>query len=1160
MKNFKFVHLNLCSDYSILEGLNNPKDLIKKAFEYNMTSLGLSDIGNMFGILKFYNYAHDYGVKPILGITIKINFFKKHIKVILFAKNIVGYNNLVIISSELQKNNLYKKNDANCIDSSFLENHKEGLLLIITYDFFYKFYNFLLKKNFYILEKYLKFCKKNFNNSFYLEIVRRKIVQEEFFINKILQISYNYNIPVVATNKVRFINKKDFYIHKIRICISKNISISKIKNDYNCTIHQFFKSENEMLNTFLDIPNAVKNSVEIAKRCNVIFSSKKYFLPNFLNINTSAKKFLVKKAYIGMKSRLRSMNFDEHDKNKIYKKYYDRLSYELKIINRMGFPGYFLIVMEFILWAKKNNIPVGPGRGSGAGSLVAYALCITEINPINFDLLFERFLNPERLSMPDFDIDFCMDRRDEVISHVSKVYGKAHVSQIITFGTMSAKSVIRDVGRVLGYPYGFINYISKLVPMNFGMTITKAFNQQKDLKKLYKHDKDVKLLVNISKKLEGVVKNIGKHSGGIIISPDKIINHVPLYFDKDCFNSITQFDKNDLEKIGLIKFDLLGLRTLTIIQNTLLAIKKNDKNTFKEIDINKIDLNDKEVFNLLKKSDTIAIFQLESKGMRDLIRKLSPDSFEDIIALVALFRPGPLQSGMVKNFIDRKKGIEKIYYPDKYWQDLSLKPILKSTYGIILYQEQVMQISQKLAGYTLGNADILRRAMSKKNPKEMKKQRDIFKKGAKKKLVNENFALKIFSLLEKFAGYGFNKSHSTAYAMITYQTMWLKIYYPSEFMSSVLNAEMDKINRLTILIDECKRMQIKIIPPNINCSLYKFYVKNNNIVYALGAIKGIGIASIEIIVSERIKNGLFSNILDLCIRTSCKKITFSILEKLVFSGCFDCFESDRSILIDSLKSIIKLSIQYFKNKNFVYNNLFTNIHEDYKNIIKFKKKENIPWTIVKKMKNEYSSLGLYLNFHPYLYFIQEVSNYKKTIEIKNNISNKLLNKIVHVLGVVISVRKNFSKNNNEIITIVLDNYFNKIEVVIFNSSRNRYISLVKKRKVILVKGKIVFDNFLNNIRLISNDIYDMELLRKKYLKKIIIFIDISVINKTIEKNIFSLIEKYNFGVLQLDLYKNSLQNKKSYSLIQKFFVFPKNELFEKLELFLGKNFFKLLKK
>ncbi|WP_343188363.1 DNA polymerase III subunit alpha [Buchnera aphidicola (Ceratoglyphina bambusae)] len=1154
MKNFEFVHLNVHSEYSIINGFNKPKDIIKKACKFNMPSLCLSDLGNMFGALKFYEKSHIFGIKPILGLHLKIVFVKNDIEIILLARNILGYKNLMIISSILQNNNMNKVYKFNRIHFSYLKKYSKGLILILSYNFFYKNYNNIVKIDYKLIEEYILFFKKNFCECFYLELNRIGLFNEEFYINKILKVSFIYEIPLVATNRVYFLNKEDFNLHKIKTCINKGISLSKLKN-YKYTKNQFLKSKEEMYNIFIDIPESIKNSVEISKRCNVLFEEKKYFLPNFFKKKVSSKRYLIKKSYEGIKKRLKKISKNKNFKNKNYSEYYKRISYELKIINKMGFSGYFLIVMEFILWAKKNDIPVGPGRGSGAGSLVAYALCITEINPIDFDLLFERFLNPERLSMPDFDVDFCMDRRDEVVSHISKIYGKKYVSQIITFGTMSAKSVIRDVGRVLGYPYGFINYVSKLIPTHFRMTIKKAFIEKLELRALYKNDEEFKNLIDISKKLEGVIKNVGKHSGGIIISPNKIINYVPLYFDKECNNSITQFDKNDLENIGLIKFDLLGLRTLTLIQSTILLIKKNNKKNFKNI--NEINLNDNKVFKLFKNSNTTAIFQLESKGMKDLIRKLLPDSFEDIIALVALFRPGPLQSGMVDNFINRKHGVEKTYYPDKNWQNILLKPILKSTYGIILYQEQVMKIVQVLAGYTLGRADIFRRAMSKKNNKEMKKQKEIFINGARKNKIDKIFAEKIFNLLEKFSGYGFNKSHSAAYAMITYQTMWLKTYYPSEFIVSAINLEMDKTGRLITLIDECRKMKIKIISPNINYSFYKFIIFDNNIIYGLGAIKGIGISSIQIIIDERKKNGVFKNLLDLCIRTIFKKITFNVYKKLIFSGACDCFKLDRYILYGILKNIIKLSLQNFNNKNIICKRLFNTIKEDYKNIIMLHKKKEFQWTLEEKLKKEHSSLGLYLTSHPVFQYYNELKYYKKIIKIKKLYKNKFINQTVSVIGIIFSIRSMIYKNNKKIIYIILDDFFHKIEIVIFNNLVNKYNSLLKKQKIILVKGKIVFDNFINNIRLIAKDINTLEKLRKKNIKKIIIFLDMNIIKKNIKKNIFKIIKENENGKIPLKIYENNLKNKKIYNFKKKTFIYPNNKLFNQLDLFLGKNFVKI---
>ncbi|MFC2568579.1 MAG: DNA polymerase III subunit alpha, partial [Haemophilus parainfluenzae] len=564
-----------------------------------------------------------------------------------------------------------------------------------------------------------------------------------------------------ATNDVVFLAPDDFEAHEIRVAIHDGYTLDDPKRPKRYTEQQYFRSEEEMCDLFADIPSALENTVLIAQRCNVTLRLGQYFLPQFPTGELSTEDYLVMKSKEGLEERLAFLFPDEKVRAERRPEYDERLQVELDVINQMGFPGYFLIVMEFIQWSKDNDIPVGPGRGSGAGSLVAYALKITDLDPLEFDLLFERFLNPERVSMPDFDVDFCMDGRDRVIDHVADTYGRGAVSQIITFGTMAAKAVIRDVGRVLGHPYGFVDRISKMIPPDPGMTLDKAFEAEPQLQVAYDSDEEVKALIDMARKLEGVTRNAGKHAGGVVISPSLITDFAPLYCDNEGLHPVTHFDKNDVEYAGLVKFDFLGLRTLTIIKWALDMINARLAREGKPpVDIAAIPLDDPESFELLKRSETTAVFQLESRGMKDLIKRLQPDCFEDIIALVALFRPGPLQSGMVDNFIDRKHGREEVSYPDANYQHESLKPILEPTYGIILYQEQVMQIAQVLAGYTLGGADLLRRAMGKKKPEEMAKQRSVFKEGAEKNGVDGELSMKIFDLVEKFAGYGFNKSHS----------------------------------------------------------------------------------------------------------------------------------------------------------------------------------------------------------------------------------------------------------------------------------------------------------------------------------------------------------------------------------------------------------------
>ncbi|WP_029823709.1 DNA polymerase III subunit alpha, partial [Vibrio parahaemolyticus] len=649
----------------------------------------------------------------------------------------------------------------------------------------------LLKGNRKLVESCVEFYKQHFPDRFYLELIRTGRPDEETYLHFAIDLAEQHDLPVVATNEVVFLSADLFDAHEIRVAIHDGYTLEDPRRPKNYSPQQYLRTEEEMCELFADIPEALENSVEIAKRCNVTVRLGEYFLPAFPTEGMEETEFLVMKSREGLEERLEFLFPDEEERKKRRPEYDERLQIELDVINQMGFPGYFLIVMEFIQWSKDNAIPVGPGRGSGAGSLVAYALKITDLDPLEYDLLFERFLNPERVSMPDFDVDFCMDKRDQVIDHVAEMYGRDAVSQIITFGTMAAKAVIRDVGRVLGHPFGFVDRISKLVPPDPGMTLEKAFKAEPALPELYEADEEVKELIDMCRLLEGCTRNAGKHAGGVVISPTTITDFAPIYADAEGHFPVTQFDKNDVETAGLVKFDFLGLRTLTIIDWALGLINPRlEKEGKPPVRIESIPLEDPASFRLLQNSETTAVFQLESRGMKELIKRLQPDCFEDIIALVALFRPGPLQSGMVDNFIDRKHGREAISYPDEKWQHESLKEILDPTYGIILYQEQVMQIAQVLSGYTLGGADMLRRAMGKKKPEEMAKQRATFEEGAVKNGVDGELAMKIFDLVEKFAGYGFNKSHSAAYALVSYQTLWLKTHYPAEFMAAVMTADM----------------------------------------------------------------------------------------------------------------------------------------------------------------------------------------------------------------------------------------------------------------------------------------------------------------------------------------------------------------------------------
>ncbi|WP_080099720.1 DNA polymerase III subunit alpha, partial [Vibrio cholerae] len=771
MSDPKFIHLRIHSDFSMVDGLSKVPPLVKKVAAMGMPAMALTDFTNLCGLVKFYSTAHNCGVKPIIGADFTLQseeFGDELTKLTLLAKNNVGYKNLTLLISKAYLRGHVQHQPV--IDKAWLVEHAEGLI-VLSGGKSGEVGRALLKGNQQQVERCIEFYQTHFADHFYLELIRTGRADEESYLHFALDVAEQYDLPVVATNEVVFITEESFEAHEIRVAIHDGYTLEDPRRPKNYSPKQYLRSEAEMCELFADIPEALANSVEIAKRCNVTVRLGEYFLPNFPTGGMAIEDFLVMKSREGLEERLEFLFPDPEVRAKRRPEYDERLQVELDVINQMGFPGYFLIVMEFIQWSKDNDIPVGPGRGSGAGSLVAYALKITDLDPLEYDLLFERFLNPERVSMPDFDVDFCMDKRDQVIDHVAEMYGRDAVSQIITFGTMAAKAVIRDVGRVLGHPFGFVDRISKLVPPDPGMTLEKAFIAEPALQELYDADEEVKELIDKCRILEGCTRNAGKHAGGVVISPTAITDFAPIYCDAEGNFPVTQFDKNDVETAGLVKFDFLGLRTLTIIDWALGLVNPRLKKAGKPpVRIEAIPLDDARSFRNLQDAKTTAVFQLESRGMKELIKRLQPDCFEDIIALVALFRPGPLQSGMVDNFIDRKHGREAISYPDEKWQHESLKEILEPTYGIILYQEQVMQIAQVLSGYTLGGADMLRRAMGKKKPEEMAKQRAVFQEGAEKNGVDGELAMKIFDLVEKFAGYGFNKSHSAAYALVSYQT------------------------------------------------------------------------------------------------------------------------------------------------------------------------------------------------------------------------------------------------------------------------------------------------------------------------------------------------------------------------------------------------------
>ncbi len=1058
-----FVHLNIHSDFSIKDGLCKINSLLSKIKDLRMSAVALTDFFSLSGVIKFVRTSYNFNIKPIVGVDVYIYYKNANIAypLTILVLNNNGYKNLMQLISQS-----YRANIIYLIEFNFLLKHHKGLLFIFSLYYIYNNRNYILKLS-HFKDKIFDFWGKILFNRIYLNIFRINNINQEKYINVSLKISYFFKLPLVATNKVLFLNHKDYYAHKIRTAIYHGCHIDKVNKIVDHTDQQFLKNSSEMCSLFSDIPESIINSIEISKRCNFFLKKNNYILPKYpFNKGITSAKYLEKISYIKLKKKKCYL------KNK--KKYLNRLKKELYVINKIGFPDYFLIVMEFVNWAKKNNIFVGPGRGSGAGSLVSFVLNITDIDPLKFGLIFERFLNLERLSMPDLDIDFCMNRRDEVIDHIENLYGKNFVSQIVTFNTMTAKSVVRDVGRTLGYSYSFVDYIARLIPYGFSITLKKAIKEEKKLFDLYKNDFEVKSLLNFSINLEGIIKGVSKHAGGVVITSKTIDNYCPTFFDKITDKLVTQYDKDDVEYIGLIKFDLLGLKTLTTISNSIDIINYRNKKYFnkKKISINKISLFDEKSFDLLRKSKTTGVFQLESKGMRDLIFRLKPNSFKDIVDLLALFRPGPLQSGMVDNFINRKNRREKIYYPTRDWQHELLIPILKPTYGVILYQEQVMKIARVLANYSFSSADMLRIAMGKKKHDEMKLHREIFKNGAIYLKINVNIALNIFSLMEKFSSYGFNKSHSVSYAYLAYQTLWLKANYPAEFMSSFINSDIDNNNKVVLILNEIKNMNIKIIPPDINNSFYFFKVnKYGHIIYGLGAIKGLGKNSINHIVNIRNRYGNFSSFINFCVLTFSTLINKLVLEKLIFAGCFDIFNIDRSVLFYFLKKIIDLS--RYKNNLFDSKQLsLLNSYDYFYNILSNKMvNTKIKCSMEDKLHKEREVLGLYITDHPvnlYFKYYNFLIKKKKFTNIKD-LCFLRNNSYVFLLGLIVYLKVLNTKNNYFISILKIDDNTGVVEVILFKDIYKKYIDIIELYTIVYIYG------FLKN----SNNIYNISLIAKK---------------------------------------------------------------------------------
>ncbi|RBM29623.1 DNA polymerase III subunit alpha [Vibrio tarriae] len=1150
MSDPKFIHLRIHSDFSMVDGLSKVPPLVKKVAAMGMPAMALTDFTNLCGLVKFYSTAHNCGVKPIIGADFTLQseeFGDELTKLTLLAKNNVGYKNLTLLISKAYLRGHVQHQPV--IDKAWLVEHAEGLI-VLSGGKSGEVGRALLKGNQQQVERCIEFYQTHFADHFYLELIRTGRADEESYLHFALDVAEQYDLPVVATNEVVFITEESFEAHEIRVAIHDGYTLEDPRRPKNYSPKQYLRSEAEMCELFADIPEALANSVEIAKRCNVTVRLGEYFLPNFPTGGMAIEDFLVMKSREGLEERLEFLFPDPEVRAKRRPEYDERLQIELDVINQMGFPGYFLIVMEFIQWSKDNDIPVGPGRGSGAGSLVAYALKITDLDPLEYDLLFERFLNPERVSMPDFDVDFCMDKRDQVIDHVAEMYGRDAVSQIITFGTMAAKAVIRDVGRVLGHPFGFVDRISKLVPPDPGMTLEKAFIAEPALQELYDADEEVKELIDKCRILEGCTRNAGKHAGGVVISPTAITDFAPIYCDAEGNFPVTQFDKNDVETAGLVKFDFLGLRTLTIIDWALGLVNPRLKKAGKPpVRIEAIPLDDARSFRNLQDAKTTAVFQLESRGMKELIKRLQPDCFEDIIALVALFRPGPLQSGMVDNFIDRKHGREAISYPDEKWQHESLKEILEPTYGIILYQEQVMQIAQVLSGYTLGGADMLRRAMGKKKPEEMAKQRAVFQEGAENNGVDGELAMKIFDLVEKFAGYGFNKSHSAAYALVSYQTLWLKTHYPAEFMAAVMTADMDNTEKVVGLVDECKNMGLTVLPPDINSGLYRFNVDDNGaIVYGIGAIKGVGEGPIEAILEARNKDGYFKDLFDFCARIDLKKVNKRVIEKLILAGALDRLGPHRAAMMASVDDAVRAASQHHQAEAFGQADMF-GVLTDAPEEVEQKYTQVPEWPEKVRLEGERETLGLYLTGHPVDEYLKELTKYTSCR--LNEAAPTRRDQSLTVAGLVIAARVMTTKRGTRIGLMTLDDRSGRMEVMLYSEALDRYAEWLEKDKILVVSGQVSFDDFNGGLKMSAREVMDLGSAREKFARGLSISILQSQIDQQFFERFSHILEPHRAGTVPVNVYYQRPDARARLTLGTEWRVTPSDTLLDELKQLLG---------
>ncbi len=1106
MHSQNFINLRTHTNYSLSEGMLTSNYIAEFCIKDMQPACAITDTSNLFGAFEFSEKLFSSGIKPIIGMQVNVYdkyFDGKHFELVLLAKSMEGYKNLVLIANKINRGinlNIHKK-----VNIEFLIKHRFGLIFLSG-----GYQNGYIGNPSFLGEKGIsidraKNLKSSLGNDFYIELQRSNAKVTTTAENELLSLSLDLEIPIVATNDSYFKDKNHFEAFELLSLIdqSKTISSKKISS---FSQENYFKSKSEMISLFEDLPEALQNTIIIAQKCSFCLKPKELSLPKFVNSGFDDEFTILQQiSKDGLEKRLKENNiFDDLDKIQIYK---NRLNEELDVISKMGFSGYFLIVSDFVKWSKDNNIPVGPGRGSGAGSIVAWCIQITELDPIKWGLLFERFLNPERVSMPDFDIDFCQDRRDEVINYIKNRYGHENVAQIITFGSLQARAAIRDVGRVLEMPYNQVDQIAKLIPANPAdpVTLSKALGSEEELLKLKRENEEVSKLIDLSLEIEGLNRHVSTHAAGIVIAEKKLDNIIPLYSEKEGDIPATQFNLKYIEKAGLVKFDILGLKTLTIISHTEKLIKKNNES----FNISKIKLDDKKVYSILSKGETIGVFQLESKGMQNALRGLKPDRFEDIIAVVALYRPGPMEN--IPKYINRKHGIEKIVYMHE-----RLSNILSETYGIFIYQEQVMQAAQVLADYSLASADILRRAMGKKDKKEMEMQKEKFIDGASKIHIKRSKAEEIFDQISAFAGYGFNKSHAAAYALIAYQCAWLKAHYPHEFFSSLMTYDSDNVEKLSIFVDELNKLKIKILPPCINLSFDKFSVEEATsqkcIRYSLSSLKNVGNDAVKKMISIRDKVRKFKNFdhfVDVVPQNIFGKRG---LESLTISGSFDNLNISRNKLFNSISSILIFSQRVENDKLNNQNNLFSNVNE----LSLTKSLKDVPeFSLFENEENELSSLGFYLKSHP----IKKIESVYDNFELKK--SNFFYNyydltrtsKIYKFIGVINNIFKRKSQNGNLYGVVEVSDALGSLEI--FLDIKDVYFieENFNKNQIFIFNLEIRSDRN-SGTRIICQSIHKLFDIISKNIKSL----DLYIINKSCLKTLKEEINKIDTGNSNINIF------------------------------------------